>query len=411
MDLLRFITAGNVDDGKSTLIGRLLHDTKMIMEDQLAALKEASERRGDTGLNLALLTDGLRAEREQGITIDVAYRYFSTPKRKFVIADCPGHFQYTRNMVTGASSANLAVLLVDAKQGLQEQTRRHSLIVSLLRIPHLVICVNKMDLVGFSQQAFEDVRQSFKEFSKKLEIQDVTFIPTSALLGDNIVDPSANFPWYNGRSLLQHLEEVHIASDVNYIDFRFPVQSVLAPEGGGEYRGYTGIAASGAIRVGEPVTVLPSGFGSRIKSIEVSGRQVSEVSAPLSATIQLEDDIDVSRGDLICRPNNLSSVSQDLDAMLFWMDDQPFVAGRRYWLRHTTAEAMVSLKELVYKMDVSTLGRKSGEDGLKLNDLARVKLRASRPLMLDAYRANRATGSFILVDEATGSTVAAGMIT
>jgi len=410
VDLLRFVTAGSVDDGKSTLIGRLLHDTKMIMDDQLVALQAASERRGDSFLNLALLTDGLRAEREQGITIDVAYRYFSTKRRKFIIADCPGHIQYTRNMVTGASSANLAVLLVDAQQGLQEQTRRHCLMASLLRIPHLVICVNKMDLVDFSYDAFEAVRESFGEFSRKLETQDVSFIPVSALQGDNVVDPSTKMPWYSGRSLLQHLEEVHLSSDINLIDFRFPVQAVISPEGGGTYRGYSGAISSGTARTGDEVTVLPSGFRSRIRSIEVSRKEVAEASAPLSAVIQLEDDIDLGRGDMIVRSQNQPQIAQDLEAMVFWMGTQELRMDRRYLIRHTTAEAFVAIKELVYKLDVNSLSRRPPDGHFAMNELARMKLRASRQLMVDSYRNNRLTGSFILVDEDTGATVAAGMV-
>lgn len=409
MDLLRLITAGNVDDGKSTLVGRMLHDSHSLMEDQLDSIQDASDRRGDGFLNLALVTDGLRAEREQGITIDVAYRYFMTPRRKFILADCPGHTQYTRNMVTGASSANLAILMVDARKGLVEQTRRHSFIISLLRIPHLVICVNKMDLVDYSAQRFEEIRKEFAEFSKKLEIHDVTFIPMSALHGENVVTSSVNMPWYRGRPMLEHLEEVHIASDLNLIDFRFPVQTVMSPQGGGNGRSYAGAVASGSIRRGDPIVVLPSGFKSTVKSIQVSGQEVPEVSAPLSAMIALENEIDISRGDLLARPNNQPISTQDHEALICWLDQSPFRSHRKYMIRHTTAEGLVAIQEVLFKIDINTLGRVPA-DSVVANDFARIRFRSSRPLLVDPFTKNRATGSFILIDLETSATVAAGML-
>jgi sulfate adenylyltransferase large subunit len=412
MDLLRFVTAGNVDDGKSTLIGRLLYDSKAIMEDQLVSIEEASKKRGFDYLNLALLTDGLRAEREQGITIDVAYRYFSTPRRKFIIADCPGHVQYTRNMVTGASTANMAVVLVDARKGIVEQTRRHAFVASLLRIPHLVICVNKMDLVDYSQEAFENIRNEFATFSKKLEIYDVTFIPLSALAGDNVVERSEHMPWYRGRSFLEHLEDVHIASDVNLIDFRFPIQCVICPQKTDvrDYRGYAGMVSSGGIKQGDEIVALPSGFVTRVKAIEVGGREVPEASAAMSVVLRLQDELDVSRGDMLVRPNNRPSSVQDIEATICWMDQAPLAPGKKYVIRQTSAEGIGIVKEVDYKFDIETLSRTTNDKRVGLNDLARVKLRVSRPLHVDAYRINRATGSFILVDEGTCTTVAAGMI-
>lgn len=410
MDLLRFITAGSVDDGKSTLIGRLLYDSKAIMEDQLAAIEEASSRRGEEGLNLALLTDGLKAEREQGITIDVAYRYFNTPRRKFIIADCPGHVQYTRNMVTGASGSSLAVLLVDARKGLQEQTRRHSLIASLLRIPHLVICVNKMDLVDYSREAFESVRKQFSAFSKKLEIQDVTFIPISALKGDNVVEESTNTPWYKGRTLLNQLEEVHIASDTNHIDLRLPVQMVTFSRKAADFRGYAGTVASGMVRVGDEVTALPSGFTTRVKSITAAGSEITEATANTAVMITLEDEIDISRGDMLVRPRNRPDMTQDLEAMICWMDTQPLNVSRKYLIRQTTADARCAIKELTYKIDINSLSRISADSDVALNEFVRAKIRVSKPLLVDSYRVNPITGSFILVDEDSCATVAAGMV-
>ena len=409
MMLLRFVTAGNVDDGKSTLIGRLLHDSGAIAEDQLSAVIESSRRRGFESPNLALLTDGLRAEREKGITIDVAYRYFTTAKRRFIIADCPGHLEYTRNMVTGASTANLAVVLVDARKGVVEQTRRHCFVASLLRIPHLVICVNKMDLVDFSERAFQEIREEFTSFSKRLDIHDVTFIPISALHGDNVARRSSRMPWYNGRSLLEQLEEVHIASDANSIDFRFPVQLVLrAPSGGPA--AYAGAVLSGAVRRGDEVVALPSGFRSRVREIREGDRVVDEASVPASITLWLEDELEASRGDMLARSNNRPASAQDIGATLCWMDERPLATDKKYIIRQTSAEAVAVVAEVLYKFDINTLSRVSRGGAVGLNDFARVKLRAGKPLHYDAYRANRGTGSFVLLEEKTGATVAAGMI-
>ena len=412
MELLRFATAGSVDDGKSTLIGRLLYDTKTIFEDQLAAIEETSRRRGDDYTNLALLTDGLRAEREQGITIDVAYRYFATPKRKFIIADTPGHIQYTRNMVTGASTANLALLLVDARKGISEQTRRHAFISSLLRVPHMVLCVNKMDLVDYSEERFEEIKAEFRSFAAKLEIGDLQFIPVSALSGDNVVTRSPNMPWYEGTSLLHHLEDLHIASDRNLIDVRFPVQYVVRPQSSAyhDYRGYAGQVAGGVLKVGDEIVVLPSGFTSRIEAIETIDGPVGEAFSPMSVTVRLADDVDVSRGDLICRPHNQPRVTQDIDAMVCWMAESELRQGQKLAIKHTSRWARAMVKDLQYRVDVNSLHRDDKPDSLTLNEIGRVTLRTTQPLLVDEYRRNRTTGSFILVDEATNSTVAAGMI-
>ena len=412
MELLRFATAGSVDDGKSTLIGRLLYDTKTIFEDQLAAIEETSRRRGDDYTNLALLTDGLRAEREQGITIDVAYRYFATPKRKFIIADTPGHIQYTRNMVTGASTANLALLLVDARKGISEQTRRHAFISSLLRVPHMVLCVNKMDLVDYSEERFDEIKAEFRSFAAKLEIGDLQFIPLSALSGDNVVTRSANMPWYEGTSLLHHLEDLHIASDRNLIDVRFPVQYVVRPQSSAyhDYRGYAGQVAGGVLKVGDEVVVLPSGFSTRIEAIETIDGLVGEAFSPMSVTIRLADDVDVSRGDLICRPHNQPRVTQDIDAMICWMAESELRQGQKLAIKHTSRWARALVKDLQYRVDVNSLHRDDKPQSLTLNEIGRVTLRTTQPLLVDEYRRNRTTGSFILVDEATNSTVAAGMI-
>lgn len=412
MDLLRFLTCGSVDDGKSTLIGRLLYDSKSIFEDQLEAATQASLSRGDERMNLALLTDGLRAEREQGITIDVAYRYFATPKRKFIIADCPGHVQYTRNMVTGASTANLALILIDARQGVIEQTRRHAFICSLLRIPHLVVCVNKMDLVGWSQETYEAIRADFESFASRFEITDITFIPMSALAGDNVVSRSEHMPWYQGASLLHHLEHVHIAGDRDMIDPRFPVQWVVRPQSDAhhDYRAYAGQVASGVFQVGDEVIALPSGMSSRIRSIDVGGVTQPAAFPPQSVSVQLEDDIDVSRGDMICRPNNQPKVGQDIDAMVVWMAEQPLVVGKKYQIRHTTNEARCIITTIRYRMDIHTLHRDESADGLRLNEIGRISIRTTRPLFFDPYRQCRATGSFIIVDEQTNNTVGAAMI-
>jgi len=415
MELLRFATAGSVDDGKSTLIGRLLYDTKSIFEDQLESIERTSRDRGDEQTNLALLTDGLRAEREQGITIDVAYRYFATPKRKFIIADTPGHIQYTRNMVTGASTANLALILVDARNGLVEQSRRHAFIASLLRVPHLVLCVNKMDLVDYDEDVFNRIKNEFRQFATKLDIGDLSFIPVSALHGDNIVHRSENMPWYDGSSLLHHLEEVHIASDRNLIDSRFPVQYVIRPQAQTnhdlhDYRGYAGMVAGGVFKPGDDVTVLPSGLQSRIASIDTAKGPVDEAFAPMSVTIRLADDVDVSRGDMLCRPHNQPRVTQDVDAMLCWLSDDRLSVRGMYSLKHTTRNVRAQVRELDYRIDVNTLHRDETADELSLNEIGRVRLRTTQPLFLDEYRRNRTTGSFLLIDEATGATVAAGMI-
>jgi bifunctional enzyme CysN/CysC len=414
MDLLRFATAGSVDDGKSTLIGRLLYDSKAIFEDQLESVQRTSRERGDEYTNLALLTDGLRAEREQGITIDVAYRYFATPKRKFIIADTPGHIQYTRNMVTGASTADLAVILVDARNGLVEQSRRHAFLTTLLRVPHLVLCVNKMDLVDFSETVFEEIRSEFTAFATKLNIPDLTFIPVSALNGDNIVTRSENTPWYDGPSLLHHLENVHVASDRNLVDVRFPVQYVIRPMSSThpDYRGYAGQVAGGVMKPGDEVVVLPSGFTSRIAAIDTADGPVDEAYPPMSVTVRLEDNLDVSRGDLICRPHNQPLVTQDVDAMVCWMDSaEPLRPGQKLAVKHTTRNARALVKELQYRLDVNTLHRDDEAGELRLNEIGRVRLRTTQPLLCDPYSRNRTTGGFILIDESTNRTVGAGMIT
>jgi bifunctional enzyme CysN/CysC len=413
MDLLRFATAGSVDDGKSTLIGRLLYDTKAIFADQLAAVEAVSAARGDEYTNLALLTDGLRAEREQGITIDVAYRYFATPRRKFIIADTPGHIQYTRNMVTGASTADLALILVDARKGLVEQSRRHAFLCSLLRVPHLVLCVNKMDLVDWSEEVFESIADEFTAFAAKLEAPDLTIVPISALHGDNIVTRSPHSPWYDGPALLHHLEHVHIASDRNLVDVRFPVQYVIRPQSTKfpDYRGYAGQVASGVLKPGDEVMVLPSGFASRIASIETADGPVAEAFPPMSVTVRLTDEIDIARGDLICRPHNAPKPSQDIDALICWMDETaPLQPGRKYSVKHTTRSARAVVKELQYRLDVNTLHRDEKADSLGLNEIGRVRLRTTVPLLADEYRRNRTTGGFIVVDEATNRTVGAAMI-
>jgi sulfate adenylyltransferase subunit 1 len=412
MELLRFTTAGSVDDGKSTLIGRLLYDSKSIFADQMEAIEKASKGKGEEHVNLALLTDGLRAEREQGITIDVAYRYFATPKRKFIIADTPGHIQYTRNMVTGASTANLAIILVDARQGVIEQTKRHSYIASLLQIPHVVVCVNKMDLVDFSESVYEKVRLDFEDFSAKLDIKDVRFVPISALLGDNVVDRSKNMDWYGGSTLMHILENVHIGSDHNHIDARFPVQYVIRPMKAEhhDYRGYAGRVAGGIFREGEEVAVLPSGFTTKIKSIDVMGGTVKEAVAPMSVTLTLEDDIDISRGDMIVKVNNRPEVEQDIDLMVCWLSEKPLQVGGKYSIKHTTKDARCIIKDVTYKMNINTLQKIEGDKTIGLNDIGRISIRATTPLFFDGYRKNRSTGSVIIIDEATNNTVGAGMI-
>src|SRR5919199_100484 len=413
MDLLRFATAGSVDDGKSTLIGRLLYDSKSIFTDQLEAVEAVSRSRGDEYTNLALLTDGLRAEREQGITIDVAYRYFATPRRKFIIADTPGHIQYTRNMVTGASTADLALILVDARKGLVEQSRRHASLCSLLRVPHLVLCVNKMDLVGYDQDVYEAIADEFSCFAMKLDAPDLTVIPISALHGDNIVTRSARMPWYDGPSLLHHLEHVHIASDRNLVDVRFPVQYVIRPQSTvvSDYRGYAGQVASGVLKPGDEVMVLPSGFTSTIAGIDTADGPVAEAFPPLSVTVRLADEIDISRGDLICRPHNAPAVAQDIEAMVCWMDETaPLRVGAKYAVKHTTRTARTVVRGLQYRLDVNTLHRDESAQQLALNEIGRVRLRTTVPLLADEYRRNRTTGGFIVIDEATNRTVGAGMI-
>jgi bifunctional enzyme CysN/CysC len=412
-DLLRFATAGSVDDGKSTLIGRLLYDSKAIFEDQLAAVETVSAARGDEYTNLALLTDGLRAEREQGITIDVAYRYFATPRRKFIIADTPGHIQYTRNMVTGASTADLALVLVDARKGIVEQSRRHAFLCSLLRVPHLVLCVNKMDLVDWSEDVFEAIAEEFTDFAAKLDVPDLTIVPISALHGDNVVTRSQNMPWYEGPSLLHHLEHVHIASDRNLVDVRFPVQYVIRPQSSRhpDYRGYAGQVASGVLKPGDEVMVLPSGFTTRIAGIDTADGPVDEAYPPMSVTVRLEDELDVSRGDLICRVHNAPRPAQDIDALVCWMDEAAALEPRRKLaVKHTTRAARAVVKELQYRLDVNTLHRDESADSLKLNEIGRVRLRTTLPLLADEYRRNRTTGGFILIDEQTNRTVGAGMI-
>ena len=412
MELLRFATAGSVDDGKSTLIGRLLYDTKSIFVDQLAAVERVSRERGDEYTNLALLTDGLRAEREQGITIDVAYRYFSTPRRSFIIADTPGHIQYTRNMVTGASTADLAVVLVDARKGLLEQSRRHAFLTSLLRVPHIVVAINKMDLVDWDAEVFERIREDFEIFAARLEVQDISVIPISALHGDNVVTRSGAAPWYEGPSLLHHLENVHVSGDRNLIDTRLPVQYIIRPHDSRhlDYRGYAGTMAGGVIRVGDEVVVLPGGLTSTVVGIDGPSGPVETAFAPMAVTVRLADDIDVSRGDMICRPRNQPSMRQDVDAMLCWMVDTPLRKGTKLAIKHTTRSARAVVRELQYRLDVNTLHRIPEPDSLRLNDIGRVQLRTTVPLLCDPYSRNRATGGFVVIDESTNRTVGAGMI-
>ena len=412
MDLLRFTTAGSVDDGKSTLIGRLLYDSKAIFEDQMEAVEKASAKRGTGEVDLSLLTDGLRAEREQGITIDVAYRYFATPRRKFIIADTPGHIQYTRNMVTGASTANLAIILVDARKGIQEQTNRHAFIASLLGIPHIVFCINKMDLVGYDEAVFERIKNELEDFSSKLDVKDIRYIPISALKGDLVVDRGANMDWYQGPTLMYLLENIHIAGDINHIDRRFPVQYVIRPQDDRyhDYRGYGGRIAGGVFRVGDAVQVLPSGFSSTIKSIDTVNGPLTEAFAPMSVTLTLEDQIDISRGDMLVSPNNQPETSQDVEVMLCWFHERPLVPNGKYALKHTTRDARCMVKEVKYKMDINTLHKVEGDRTIGMNDIGRVSLRTTIPLSMDAYNRNRTTGSVILIDESTNETVAAGMI-
>jgi len=412
VELLRFTTAGSVDDGKSTLIGRMLYDSKSIFEDQMQALERSRDLSGDEDINLANLTDGLRAEREQGITIDVAYRYFATPRRKFIIADTPGHIQYTRNMVTGASTANLAVILVDARSGVVEQTRRHAYIASLLRIPHLMMCVNKMDLVDYSETVFEDIQEDFSNFATRLQIRDITCIPISALHGDNVVERSKKMSWYKGPTFLAHLEDVHIANDINLHDPRFPVQYVIRPKSDAhhDFRGYAGRLASGVFKKGDPVKILPTGAVSRIKTISVYDEDIDYAFAPMSVTIQLEDDIDISRGDMFVRPDNVPHVTQDLDVMMCWMHEEPMKTGRRYAIKHTTKNTRCVIKDLEFRVDISTLERDTEACSLALNEIGRVKLTTMAPLCYDPYSRSRGTGSVVIIDEVTNGTVAAGMV-
>ncbi len=414
VELVRLATTGSVDDGKSTLIGRLLYDTKQIFEDQLKEVETASQRLGTDYVDLALLTDGLRAEREQGITIDVAYRYFATPKRKFILADTPGHVQYTRNMVTGASTANIALILVDARKGILEQTRRHSFLASLLGVPHLVLCVNKMDLVDWSQERFEEITDEFRAFATRLDIHDLRFVPVSALLGDNVVERSENMEWYRGQTVLELLEDIHVASDENMIDVRFPVQYVVRPHRleYQDFRGYSGTVAGGVMKPGDEVMVLPSGFTTTIKEITTYEGPVSEAAPPMAVTVSLEDEIDISRGDMICRPHNQPNFSQDIDAMVAWMaEDTQLRPGVKYAIKHTTRWTRAMVSDLQYRLDVNTLHRDESVDSLQLNEIGRVRLRTTTPLFFDEYRRNRHTGSFIVVDESTNATVGAGMIT
>ncbi|WP_029033403.1 sulfate adenylyltransferase subunit 1 [Salinimicrobium terrae] len=410
--LLRFTTAGSVDDGKSTLIGRLLYDSKSIFEDQLESVSKTSAKKGHNGVDLALFTDGLKDEREQGITIDVAYRYFTTPKRKFIIADTPGHIQYTRNMVTGASTANAAVILIDARHGVIEQTKRHSFIASLLNIPHLIVCINKMDLVDFSEEVYSKIVGQFEEFSSKLLMKDVRFIPISALLGDNVVNRSESMEWYQNGTLLSTLENLHISSDINKIDARFPVQTVLRPqsEENRDYRGYAGRIASGIYRVGDEITILPSGFTSKIKSINAGDQEVEEAYAPMSIAMTLEDDIDISRGDMIVKKNNQPGLEQEFDVMLCWLNNDPAQARGKYTIVHSSNEQRAIIKNIVYKININTFERNTEDKKIEMNDIARITIRTNRPLMLDPYRENRNTGGLILIDEGTNETVAAGMV-
>ena len=412
MDLLRFTTAGSVDDGKSTLIGRLMYDTKSIFQDQLEAIEESSNRRGDEHVNLALLTDGLKAEREQGITIDVAYRYFATPKRKFIIADTPGHIQYTRNMVTGASTANLAIILIDARKGVIEQTIRHSFIASLLQIKHVVVCINKMDLMDYSQETFEKIKADYNDLAPKLDIPDIRFIPISALFGDNVVDKSTKMDWYDGPSLLWTLENVQINADRNLIDPRFPVQWVIRPMSDKfhDYRGFAGMIEGGVFRKGEEVEVLPSAFTSKIKAIQGPNGELDEAFAPLSVSITLEDEIDISRGDMLAKPGNKPTATQEIEIMVCWLNQKKAIAGSKYLIRHTTNEAKCILKEVRYRMDINSMTKDEDLKELSMNDIGRITLKTAKPLFVDSYRKNRNTGAVILIDEFTNETVGAGMI-
>ncbi len=410
--LLRFTTAGSVDDGKSTLIGRLLFDSKSIFKDQIASVEKISKRKGLETVDMALFTDGLKDEREQGITIDVAYRYFTTPKRKFIIADTPGHIQYTRNMVTGASTANVAIVLIDARKGVIEQTKRHTFIASLLQINHVIVCVNKMDLVDYDEKIFIDIVHQFEEMSSKMVFKDVRYIPISALLGDNVVNRSDKTPWYQDAPLLHTLETIYIVSDNNMVDARFPVQTVLRPqdEENRDYRGYAGTIAGGIFRVGDEVRLLPSGFNSKIKTINQYNNYIDEAFEGMSIAITLEDDIDLSRGDMIVKTNNLPEKKQDLSAMICWFNEESARPRAKYTLKHTTNHMMAMIKEVEYKVNIDTLKREVGDKNIEMNDICKVKIRTTAPIMMDEYSRNRKTGSFILIDEGTNETVAAGML-
>jgi sulfate adenylyltransferase subunit 1 len=412
MELLRFTTAGSVDDGKSTLIGRLLYDSKSIFEDQLQNLEETNSRRGEEGINLALLTDGLRAEREQGITIDVAYRYFATPKRKFIIADTPGHIQYTRNMVTGASTANLAILLIDARHGIVEQSCRHAFISSLLQIPHVIVCINKMDLVDYSEDVFEKIKKDFEDFSSKLEIKDIQFIPISALDGDNVVNRSENMDWFEGSTLMYTLENIHIGSDHNHIDCRFPIQTIIRPQSKEfpDFRGYAGRIAGGVFKPGDEIMALPSGFTSKIDKIYIKDKEIEEAFSPMSVCMTLKDDIDISRGDMIVRANNSPKSQQNVDLMICWMNEKKLVLNGKYTIKHTSNDVRCIVKEVKYKININNLHRIEDDKEIRLNDIARISIRTTSPLFIDEYKRNRNTGSLILIDEATNETVGAGMI-
>lgn len=412
MDLLRFSTAGSVDDGKSTLIGRLLYESKSIFEDQLEAVELASKRKGEGQVNLALLTDGLRAEREQGITIDVAYRYFSTPKRKFIIADTPGHVQYTRNMVTGASTSNLSLILVDARNGMTEQSRRHTFISSLLGIPHVVFCINKMDLVDYSEEQYQKIKDEIDDFCTKLPIKDIRFIPMSALFGDNVVNRSENMDWYSGETLLGTLENIHISSDRNLIDCRFPVQYVIRPQTKEyhDHRAYSGRIASGVFKVGDSVMALPSGFTTKIKQIYNSEKEVDQAFPPMSVSMTLEDEIDISRGDMIVRENNMPENSQDIELMICWLNSSNLIHRGKYTIMHTSREARCIVKEVKYKLNINTLHRDLEDKNIGMNEIARISIRSTQPLFTDNYKENRQTGSVIIIDENTNETVAAGMV-
>ena len=412
IELLRFTTAGSVDDGKSTLIGRLLYDSKSIFQDQLDAVEESSKNKGSDYLDLSLLTDGLKSEREQGITIDVAYRYFATPKRKFIVADTPGHIQYTRNMVTGASTANLAIILIDARKGMLEQTHRHSFIASLLQIPHAIVCVNKMDLVDYSEDVYNKIVADFKAFATKLDISDIQFIPISALAGDNIVNKSDNMDWYRGSTMMYHLETVHISSDFNHVDCRFPIQSVIRPQtlDNQDFRGFAGRIDGGIFKPGDKVKTLPSGFVSTIKTIELNGEQIAEAFAPMSVTMTLEDEIDSSRGDMFVRENNVPQIGQDIEILVTWMSNTPLNARTKVVVKHTTNESIGIVKELKYKIDINTLHRIENIDKIEMNDIGRISMRTSKPLFYDIYKKNRQTGSLIIIDEQTNETIGAGII-